>query len=278
MRKKIWGTALLTLGTVIALSSCSDSDSDSDNNNQNNNQNTTVYSNPKEYVGIWTLESATAVNGDQDSTIYYNGDYITIINDNKYGAMQDGTFFEWKVDTATNRFWFRPGTYWLATWTTNRITADEWDFTERVTSTASLIHHNRKITTPNPEWYVGTWNIQKVQKIQKNGIDTLLSDWAGSTDVTTTEITNGLYWYEKSITFKADGTMKNFDGSDMNWLVAGPNIWGYNTSNINVDNTEWTKMIQCKEQVANDELVFVIKILNSETNTYNRAYRFTLTK
>lgn len=240
--RKFWNVCLIGLMS-ISLANCS---SDSDSSNDPNNEKEFVT--PKEYVGLWELVSASSENTANDTTMQYNGEYITIIKENGIGAMQNGTYFNWKVDPETNLLWRNSSNYWIATQTTTHISESEWVISERITATTNLISTYRKISNPHPDEYIGKWNTYKVLKSTKAGIDTLDADWINhSEDVT---MGNDM-WRVKYITFKDDGTYINHDNKVREWLVSGVHIWGY-------DAYEWTDMIRVVTGVPEDRISFVI--------------------
>lgn len=240
--KKLWKLCLAGIMSITMVN-CS---SDSDGGNENTNDDKFVT--PKEYAGLWELVSATSENTANDTTLTFNGEYITIIKESGYGATQNGNYFQWKVDPETKLFWINSSNYWTATQTTQSISETEWIISERITATTNMISVYRKIENPYPTELVGKWNIYKVLESKKSDIDTLDSDWLNfSEDVT---MGNDM-WRLKYITFNNDGTYINYDNKKREWLVSGNHIWGYDVSS-------WTDMVRVSTGVPEDRVSFVI--------------------
>lgn len=227
----------------MTFTSCS---SDSDNGSGNGSGNTeNQYSNPKEYVGKWELVSAETVNSGKDTTITYNGDHVMILKENGAGVDDISGFFSWRVNTENNKFEMNHGSLWLGTITTKSISESDWYFSEQVGNNQFLDSHYKRITNANPSELVGKWNIYKVlKKSASQTIDTLDSDWKGAEDVTASG-----NWYDKYMTFKADGTYIDNVGRGYEWFVTGPHIWTVGT--------ECTDMVRVYTGVDADRISYV---------------------
>ena len=216
MKRRLWGTALTVTTMISLLCSCSSDGSD------NNGQVDPIYTNPKEYVGKWTLTCMESINAVNDSTIYYNGDHIMVIKENGTAVDDINKFYYWRVDPTNNMFWRNLGTLWIGTMKTNNISNNEWKVTEQLSKNQFLKMTYNKIEEVISEDLVGKWNIYKVLKKSSNNIiDTLNSDWVEAGE----DITFNDNWYDKYVTFKSDSTFIDYAGKEYEWLVIGPHIW-----------------------------------------------------
>lgn len=157
---------------------------------------------PANYVGAWIVEKQTA--SDKPIIMWLNAEGFGVLSSTEIP-------FQWKVDKDST-IWRKLGSEWNGTWKTSKINASGLTFQENA-HTMRL----KKIISPNPSEYTGTWKVNNVyQSADKQ--------WDRAEDI------SGQY-SGKTIIFKSEGDVTTMMGIARKWIVDPENrlIWLYGT-------------------------------------------------